>query len=60
MKQLCYAHDKAEKEKEMLHFFADALLIAARMEPHRTPHHPDPNEDLRHRRAWLALAGLRR
>lgn len=46
----------------MLHIFADALLIAARMEPRHTDHgrHPPrPDADTGARRRWFSLAGLR-
>jgi hypothetical protein len=46
----------------MLNLFADALLIATRMEPRHTDHgrrRPDPAEDTARRRRWFSLAGLR-
>ena len=47
----------------MLHIFADALLIAARMEPSydaESRRRPEPEAEIRTRRHWFALSGLRR
>ncbi len=46
----------------MLHIFADALLIAARMEPARPDEQyvqPSHKSDARTRRRWFSLVGLR-
>lgn len=46
----------------MLNIFADALLIATRLEPRHTDHgrhRPDPAEDHARRRRWFSLAGFR-
>ncbi len=46
----------------MLHIFADALLIAARMEPLRPTEHrarPEPDADIKAARRWFSLAGLK-
>jgi len=47
----------------MLNIFADALLIAVRMEPHRTDHSPrraSPESEEKAQRRWFSLTGMRR
>lgn len=49
----------------MLQIFADALLIAARMQPHHHDDHPrralpDPEAETKTRRGWFTLSGLLR
>ena len=47
----------------MLNIFADALLIAARLEPHRTEHHTRraaPETEEKARRRWFSLTGMLR
>ena len=42
----------------MLHIFADALLIAARMEPVRAaeyPAHPEVQTEIKAKRRWFSL-----
>jgi hypothetical protein len=51
-----------KKEQVMLHIFADALLIAARMDPVLTaeyPAHPVNETDIKAKRGWFSLVGLR-
>jgi hypothetical protein len=46
----------------MLHIFADALLIAARMDPVRAakyPARPVTETDIKAKRSWFSLVGLR-
>lgn len=47
----------------MLNIFADALLVAMRMEPfgpRPAGHRPGPETEERARARWFALSGLRR
>ena len=46
----------------MLHIFADALLIAARMEPVRPdeyPARPDLDADIKAKHRWFSLIGVK-
>lgn len=46
----------------MLHIFADALLIAARMEPMRPTEHrarPEPEAEAKVARRWFGLMGVK-
>jgi hypothetical protein len=46
----------------MLHIFADALLIAARMEPMRPTEYrarPEPEAEQKAARRWFSLTGLK-
>ena len=46
----------------MLHIFADALLIAARMEPMRTteyPVRPEADAEIKAKRRWFSLIGVK-
>lgn len=52
-----------EEEQEMLHIFADALLIATRMQPlpdQGRPYRRDAKSDEQTRRRWFGLTGLLR
>ena len=47
-----------KKEQVMLHIFADALLIAARMEPMRPaeyPARPEAEAEVKAKRRWFSL-----
>ncbi len=47
----------------MLNIFADALLVAIRMEPfgpRPTSHRPGPETDKKAKARWFALSGQRR
>ena len=47
-----------KKEQVMLHIFADALLIAARMDPVRAaeyPARPEADVTIKAKRRWLSL-----
>ena len=46
----------------MLHIFADALLIAARMEPVRPaeyPARPEADAEIKAKRRWFSLIGVK-
>jgi hypothetical protein len=54
---------QAKKGKKMLNIFADALLIAVRMEPRRDDQfarRAAPETEEKAQRRWFALSGMRR
>lgn len=51
--------DAREWSYEMLHIFANALLIAARFDPPQAPQRPRPQDEAAPTRRWLRIAGLR-
>jgi hypothetical protein len=53
---------RRKKEQVMLHILADALLIAARMEPMRPTDYrtrPEPDADKKAARRWFSLMGIK-
>jgi hypothetical protein len=53
---------RRKKEQVMLHILADALLIAARIEPTRSTEYrprPEPEAEKKAARRWYSLMGIK-